>query len=265
MDFSIHKKHSYNKDNYSSKSIDLAYKFTKEIHKELKDLLKAVVIFGSTARKKEDSNDIDILLVVDDASIEFSEELTRTYRVIVEKTVQRVSDKIHVTSMKFTSFWEYARTGDPIAMNILRDGYPLLDSGFFEPVQLLLKQGRIKPSPEAIWAYYNRAPNNLQISRVKVLEAVVDLYWAVIDAANAALMSIEEKPPSPSHTADFFQEKLVKKKLVEKKYVWTIRKFYDLNKRITNRELRKINGRDFDKYYYEAKDFVDRVSKLLTK
>jgi uncharacterized protein (UPF0332 family) len=167
--------------------------------------------------------------------------------------------------MKFTSFWEYVRNGDPIAMNILRDGYALLDTGFFEPVQHLLKAGRIKPSAEALWSYYNRAPNSLKISRIKILEACMDLYWAVLDSAHAALMSINQVPPSPSHVADLFEEKIVKTKMAPKKYAWTIRKFYDLSKRISHKEIRVISGKEYDEYYVEAKDFVDVIGKLIKK
>ena len=261
MDFSIHKRRSSNKKNYEDESIDLAYEFTKQIHKELKDLVKSVVLFGSAAKNKEKPHDIDILLIVDDVSIQFNEELIRTYRVIVEKTVQKVSNKIHVTSMKFTSFWEYIRAGDPISLNILRDGHPILDTGFFEPIQILLHQGRLKPSPEALWAYYNRAPNNLKMSRVKILEACVDLYWSVIDASHSALMSIEEIPPSPAHVPEFFEQKLVKKGLADKKMVWTIKKFYDLYKRITSKEIRFVSGKEYDAYYKEAKEFLEKIIK----
>lgn len=265
MEFSIHKRKSSNKHNYSKKTLDIAYEFAKEINKELRDVLKAIILFGSAARAKEKSNDIDILLIVDDVSIKFNQELVQTYRIIAEQTVRKVNDKIHVTSMKFTSFWEYSRVGDPIALNILRDGIPLLDTGFFEPMQHMLHMGRLKPSSESMWSYYNRAPNLLRMSKVKILEACMDLYWAIIDAANAALMSINEIPPGPAHTADMLEDKLVKNKLLDKKYAWTMRKFFDLSKRIAQKELRSVSGKEYDEYFKEAKEFVDEMEKLLVK
>ena len=265
LDFKINKRSLENKKHYNNTSTDIAYKFTKLIHEELGDLVKAVVLFGSTAREKEDPKDIDVLLIVDDISVVFTKELTQTYRLIVENTVARVSKKLHITSMKFTSFWEYIRGGDPVAMNILRDGYALFDTGFFEPIQFLLKQGRLKPSAEALWAYFNRAPNTLKASKIKILEACMDLYWAVIDAAHSAIMSLGVVPPSPGHVADIFEEKIVKPKLMDKKYVWTIRKFYDLSKRISHKEIRSIPGKDYDNYYKEALSFIQEVEEFLNK
>jgi hypothetical protein len=100
----------------------------------------------------------------------------------------KVSKKLHITTFKYTSFWEFVRNGDPIAINILRDGVPLIDREFFRPLQLLLLQGRIRPSQEAVWNYYYKSPETLQASKIKMISAVMDLYWAVIDAEPCALM-----------------------------------------------------------------------------
>lgn len=263
MDFSVHKKIPHSKGNYSAVNIDLAYSFSKEIHKELNDLLKAIILFGSAARQKEGTNDIDILLIVDDVSIRLTPEITQAYRIIVEKTALKISPKIHVTSMKFTSFWDYIKAGDPIAVNILRDGYAILDTGFFDPLQALLAQGKIKPSLETMWAYYNRAPKTLEYSQRRILEATLDLYWAAIDAAHAALMAIHEIPPSPEHVADLLEHKLANQKKIDKKLPWTMRKLYALSKKITTGQLREIKGEEYDKLYLEAKKFVNELEKFI--
>ena len=265
MDFDVHKRSNGNKKNFSSSNIDIGYKFAKEISKELKDLVKSIVIFGSAARKMQDTNDIDILLIVDDVAINFGQELAQTYRIIVQQTVAKVSTKIHVTSMKFTSFWEYVRQGDPIAINILRDGYALLDTGFFDPLQLLLYQGRIRPSSEALWAYYNRAPRTLLTSKARILDACVDLYWAVIDSAHAALMSVDAIPPSPEHVAEYLESHLAKKGLIDKNLPFTMRKFYKLSKEISTRSVHEVSGAQFDKYLKEASDFVDAMRSFIDK
>ncbi|MFA6073477.1 MAG: nucleotidyltransferase domain-containing protein [Candidatus Woesearchaeota archaeon] len=263
MDFAVHKKVPRSKGAYSATNLELAYSFSKEIHKELNELLKAIVLFGSAARQKEGAHDIDILLIVDDVSIRLTPELTQAYRIIVEKTVQKISPKIHVTSMKFTSFWEYVKAGDPIAVNILRDGYAILDTGFFDPMQALLVQGRIKPSLETMWAYYNRAPRTLIFSKKRILDATVDLYWAIIDSAHAALMSINEVPPSPEHVADLLEQKLVNTKKIDKKYPWTMRKFYALSKKIAIGQITEIQGAEYDKLHAEATAFVNAMEKFI--
>lgn len=263
MDFQVNNNKSKTKHGYSATTIDIAYKFAKEIHDELKDMLKAVVLFGSAARKKDDVNDIDILLILDDVSIKITPELTQAYRIIVENTVAKVDTKIHVTSMKFTSFWEYIRVGDPIAMNILRDGYALLDTGFFDPIQMLLHQGRIRPSTEALWAYFNRAPRSLRNARGRLSQACIDLYWCVIDASHAMLMSINEVPPSPEHVAELIDAKIVKKNLLDKEMSTIVRKFFNLSKEISSGKKQEVSGKEFEEYYKLADKFLKAAEKFI--
>jgi len=262
LDFEIKKKKRVNLKRYTQSDVDIAYKFAKEIYRELGGFLKAIVLFGSAARR-EKSKDIDILLVIDDVTTQLTQELVQTYRIITEKIIAKVSKKIHITSMKFTSFWEYCRAGDPVAINILRDGVSIIDTGFFDPLQALLYQGRVRPTPESIWAYFSRAPTTLHNSKWHINQATLDLYWAVVDAAHAALMKMGEIPPSPAHVAGMLHEKLVKKGLLPERYPKIMAHFFHLSKSIIHNEIKPITGETYDKYYREADDFVDTMQRLI--
>ena len=264
MKFDIPKKEHPNLERYHKEDIDAAYRFTNEIYKELGSFIRAVVLFGSTARRaKGPGGDIDILIIIDDLMMNVSPEVVEAYRLIVQKSIVEVSTKLHITTMRFTSFWEYMRNGDPIAINLLRDGVALIDSGFFDPMQALLKKGRVRPTQESIWTYYTRAPNTLHNSKWHLLQAVIDLYWAVIDSAHAALMKIGEIPPTPEHVADLMEQKLVRRKLLEHKYVTIMRNFYRLMKMVTHREIVEIKGEEFDRYYKSAEEFVHRMRSII--
>jgi len=268
VDFDIETRKHEHLQKYPKDSMDIVYAFSKDIKKELGGMLKGIILFGSTARHidtNKKSHDIDILLLIDDVSIQLNQELIQTYRIIVEKIVAKVSTKLHITSLRLTNFWEYIRAGDPIAINMLRDGVAILDTGFFEPLQLLLMQGRIRPSPESIQNYLMMAPQTLQNSRGHIIQAVLDLYWAVIDAAHAALMYVNETPPSPAHVADLMEEKLVKTGLLDKHYMHTMRSFYNLGKSIMHGQLNDITGDQYDAYYKEAYDFVMTIKKFVNR
>jgi len=267
MEFQVEKKAPVNKEKYSKEHLDIAYKFAERCYKEFGVFVKAIVLFGSAARKsKEDAQhagDIDILIIVDDLAVTLRPEVVQTYRILVQKMVSDISPRLHVTTLKFTSFWDFVRSSDPVAVNILRDGVALIDTGFFDPLQLLLRQGRIRPTTEAIWSYYVRAPATMQNSKWHLLQATIDLYWAAIDAAHAALMRIGEVPPSPEHVPDLMTERLVKRKKLEKKYPAMMRNFYNLMKAITHREKKLVTGQEYDKYYKDCNDFVLRMKKIV--
>ncbi|MDP3733858.1 MAG: nucleotidyltransferase domain-containing protein [Nanoarchaeota archaeon] len=266
MEFKIQRKENENMHRYPSGDLAIAQKFTEKLKKELSDFLLSVVVFGSTARRETtERSDIDVLVITDDASFFISEPLIEGYRIIVERLIADTSLKLHITSMTFTSFWEHARAGDPVVVNILRDGIALFDIGFFNPLQMLLKQGRVRPSPESVWRYFGRAPKTLLNSRWHILQATLDLYWAVIDAAHAALMKRNEVPPTPDHVAEMLERVYGRHRLLEKKYIDTMRKFYKLSKDITHREIKEIKGQDYERYYQEAEEFVSRMKKLMDK
>jgi len=264
MKFDLPRREHPNLEKYEKHDVDISYRFANDIYKEMGGLIRGVIIFGSAARKATTpKSDIDILVIIDDLTINLSPEVIEAYRIIVNKTIVKVSTRLHITTLRFTSFWEYMRNGDPIGINILRDGVALIDSGFFEPLQVLLKKGKIRPTSESIWTYYIRAPNTLHNSKWHILQATLDLYWAVIDAAHAALMRHGEIPPTPEHVADLLESKLVKKKLLEHKYVTIMRHFYKLMKMITHREIKEITGQEYDKYFIAAEDFVKRMREFV--
>ncbi len=266
MQFKVHTKAHPNVPKYASTDYDFAKKFSAQLHVELGDFVKAVVLFGSTAREEKPlygERDIDILIIINDLTLILSNEVIETYRVIVENTAAKISKRMHITTLKMTSFWEYVRIGDPIAINMLRDGVPLYDAGFFEPVQQLLFQGRIRPTKEAIWTYFARAPATIHNADWHVLQATLDLYWAVCDSAHAALMKLGEVPPTPSHLAELIHQRLVKTGHVPQKYADLMDMFFKLQKKIVHREIQELTGRQFDEYKKQAQDFVHVMQKVV--
>jgi len=250
--------------NYSQGELNIAREFAKKVCKEFGVFIKAVVLFGSTAKHKHKTRgDIDVLVIINDLTITLSAEVVETYRVIMEKMISTTSVRIHLTTLKLTNFFDYVKRGDPIGINILRDGIALYDTGFFDPLQALLYQGRVRPTWESIWTYYARAPVTLKNSRWHLLQACIDLYWAVIDSAHAVLMVQGQIPPSPDHIADMLNKHLVKKRLLPAKYAKTMTEFYTLQKDIEHRRIKEISGPEYEHYYKKASDFVNHMKKLV--
>ncbi|MCF7860656.1 hypothetical protein K9M79_00295 [Candidatus Woesearchaeota archaeon] len=274
MQFDIKSKKNPNLTNYHQSELDIAYKFAAKAYKEFGAFLKAVVLFGSTARNRPAAPgeapepppdprkaDIDLLIIIDDTQNVISQDMIEAYRIITEKMIVTISKRLHITTLKFTSFWEYVRSGDPIAINILRDGIPLIDSGFYAPLQVLLYQGRIRPTKEAIYSYFTKAPRSLLSSRMHINSAVLDLYWAVIDSAHATLMTAGEIPPSPAHVSDALRNKFGNK--IDKRFLSIMNEFYKVSKMILHREIKEIKGDHYERYYAEAREFVDEMKRII--
>jgi predicted nucleotidyltransferase len=263
MDFRVEKKER-NKPEVMDKDFETARKFAKKLYSEFGNFISALVLFGSTARRaKKPEGDIDILIVIDDVRIKPTPEILETFKLITEKAIINISLKIHTQTMKLTSFWEYVRAGDPVAINILRDGIALIDTGFFDPLQALLDDGRIRPSREAIYNYFVMSYASLNRSRGHILTAMVDLYWSAIDAAHSALMSLGEIPPSPEFVSNIIRERMVKRKLIKAKYADIMDDLYKLSKKIIYREVKDISGKDYDKYKDKTVKFIKAMKKFI--
>ncbi len=253
------------KKKYIREEVDIAYDFAKLMTKEFKDLIKAIVLFGSTARKNNIKGDIDILVIIDDIFVDLTRPVVQGYRILTAEIINKVSPKIHVTSMRVTSFWEYVRLGDPIAINILREGIGILDTGIFNPVKYLLYKGKIKPSKESVFNYINRASFSFNSSRNHLLAACMDLYWATIDSAEAALMANKVIPPSPDHIYFLLEKEFVSKGFLSKELSLFFQELYHLNKKIEHNELRLITGQEYSALYHKTKLFIEQMEFIVKK
>lgn len=249
------------KAQYPKEDYETARKFAASVYKEFGAFIRAIVLFGGQTEKQE-KGDIDILIIVDNVGFFLTPEVIETYRVVTEKIAIEISNKLHITTLRFTSFWEYMRSGDPLGINILRTGVALIDTGFFYPMQLMLYEGRIRPTIEAANAYSARSSSTLHNSKWHVLQAVLDLYWAVIDSAHAALMRQQEIPPAPKEIHEHIEIKLVNKKLVDKKCPQIIHEFYMLSRKILHREIKDITGKQWDNLFAKASFFLNEMRKV---
>lgn len=268
MEFKIEKRTRPIELHFPEQEFNIAREFARRIYQEFGTFVKALILFGSTTKGKlAKEGDIDILIIIDDVSVNLTRELTQTYRIITEKILANMpdSERLHIQSMKFSSWWEYIRAGDPVAINVLRYGISLVDTGIFDPIQALLDNGRIRPTKEAIHTYFVMAPASLYRAKDHLLSAMVDLYWASVDAAHAALMALGEIPPSPEHVSDMLEKKMVKKGLLKKKYADIMQKNYTTFKRIIHRDIKEVDGVEYDEYRKDTVLFVNEIKKFLDK
>jgi predicted nucleotidyltransferase/uncharacterized protein (UPF0332 family) len=254
---------------------DIVKRFSVAIRKELEGLVKSVVWFGSAVRGgfvpgkkslREDvmfGSDIDVLIIVDDMINILTPEVITAYRVVTEKTAANISKRLHITTMPITKFWDYSMKGDPILINMLRDGTAVFDAGCFGMAQKLLSSKGIAPGREVVWIYLARGPMSISNANWNVKQAVIDLYWAVIDAAHAALLHYGIAPDTPDHLIPLLQHHLVSKGLLSKKHLSIVSEFANTGKILMSGEVNKVAGDHYDRYRKEAEEFLHVVKELI--
>jgi len=246
---------------------DIAMDFATKVYKRFDKMVKSIILFGSTIKQtRAVGSDIDIIIILDDATIRFDEQLTVWYREELRKIVEANPYKkdLHINTVRLTTWWQDLVRGDPTIINMIRYGEAIIDfGGFFNPLKILLDQGKIKPSSEAIYTCLNRVPVHIVRSKLAEISAIEGCYWAFVDSAQALLMSIKVLPPSPEHIPILLKENFVDKNLLKMKYVIWHRDLYDLHRKIMHGEIRDLPGDIIDGWQERSQEFLNVVLKLI--
>ncbi len=233
------------------------------------------VIAGSLVRgDATKTSDVDVYCIIDDTDvkrmprIELKEKLRSIiYSYIVEASeLAGVKNKLNVQVYILTEFWESVKDAHPVIFTFIRDGVPLYDRGTFMPWKLLLRMGKLKPSPEAIDMFMSmgdKMSNN--VKRVLTDLVIGDIYWGVLTPSQALLMLHGLPPPTAKEAPKIFREVFVEKeKLLEAKYANILQKIVKVYKDFEHKKIKDgdIKGADVDKFLKDAEDFLKRLKEL---
>lgn len=248
-----------------------------EIHKNLvirkfEKYVSSYVIAGSLVRgSATKTSDVDVFIIIDDTDVkrmprlELRERLRGIiYQYIAEATaIAGTNNKLEPQIYLLTDFWEAVKDAHPVMFTFIRDGVPLYDRGTFIPWKLLLKMGKIKPSPESIDMFMSMGDKTEKTVDRRLIDCMIDIFWGVITPSQALLMLYGMPPPTPKETTKLFREVFQEKeKLIEKKYIDTLDKSVKLFKEYEHGKLTKIKGEEIDKLMKESEEYIKRLKQL---
>ncbi len=248
---------------------EVAMDFAIKANRKFDRIIKASILFGSQATEKNtatEGSDIDIVLIIDDAAIEWDLELVSWYREELSKLIasQNYPYELHINTIKLTTWWEDLLHGDPVVINILRYGEGLLDiGGFFNPLKALLLKGKIKSTPEAVHAALQRAPWHIARSRNAEMGAIEGAYWAMVDSAQAALMTAGKIPPSPEHIPELLKETFVDTGMLKSAYIKSMEDLYILHKGIAHGQVKNVKGAEIDEWQALSEKFLSEMTRII--
>ncbi len=265
MDFKQEKPLPKNEQKYHIENLRSTRTFTKKLLEEMGELVRSVVLFGSnTQNTLHKDSDIDIMIILNNVSVFVTPELKEAYQIITKRLSEEISNKFHILTVNLSDFWDMSRKGDPIIINILRHGMPIFDRDLVEPMQYLLEIGKIRPTKESIDNYTARATTLLDESNYHIKEALMDLYYAIIDQAHATLMIHNVLPPSPKEMPKIFQETFKQNKNLEK-ISKTIEEFYTLAKELEHNTSTLATGSQYDTMRKKAQKVIDFLKQYNEK
>ena len=242
--------------------------------KKFERYVVSYVIAGSLAREEATkTSDVDIYIVIDDTDVkrmsrfELREKLRAIiYGYVVEAgELAGVQNKLSPQVYILTEFWEAVKDAHPVIFTFIRDGVPLYDRGAFMPWKLLLKMGKIKPSPEAIDMFMSLGERVADNVKRKLNDIITeDIFWGVVTPSQAVLMLYGLAPPTPKETVKLMKEVLVdKEKLLEKKYADILENIVTIYKKYEHEEIKSITGKEIDVLLQQSSDYIKRLKELM--
>lgn len=250
-----------------------------QIHKSLclrkfEKYIYSYVIGGSLVRgEAKASSDVDVFVIIDDTDVKRMPrlELKEKLRSIIYQYVAEagelagVKNKLSPQVYLLTEFWEDVKDVAPVIFTFIRDGIPLYDRGGFLPWKLLLKMGKIKPSPEAIDRFMSMGDKTKEIVNQRLLDIVLgDIYWSVITPSQALLMMYGIPPPNVPGTVKEMKRIFVdEEKMLEQKYVDILEKVtIKYYKGFEHGKFKEVSGKEVDELMKDSEDYTKRLKEL---
>tara|TARA_Y100000034_G_C6860795_1_gene391733 strand:- start:178 stop:1551 length:1374 start_codon:yes stop_codon:yes gene_type:complete len=250
------------------------------IHKSLvlrkfEKYVASYVIGGSLVRgvAGKDS-DVDTIIIIDDTDVkrmprlELKEKLRgMIYDYIREaNALAGVKNPLNVQVYLLTEFWEGVKDAQPVYFTFIRDGVPLYDRGTFIPWKLLLKMGKIKPSPEAIDMFMKSGEQTNDLLKRRMIDGMVDIYLGIVTPTQALMMLAGYAPPEPKGIVEEVKKVLVdKEKLMSMEELRILEKAVKLYKSYEYGKLNEIPGKELDEFKKEHDSYVKKMKELRKK
>ncbi|MEM7820939.1 MAG: nucleotidyltransferase domain-containing protein [Candidatus Aenigmatarchaeota archaeon] len=245
-------------------------KFKDKLLEMFKAYIKAVIVWGSITRGDfTGKSDVDVYILFDDTKMplkKFNDIRDRIDRDIAN-VARSIDPRLHPQPViALTEFFTNVRAVNPFIYNIVREGYAVYDVGFFIPMRKLLEKGEFPITPEAAEMRMEFVPKRIsRVKNVKLLMVVDDLYQAMVDAAQAALMFLGFVPSPPKVLVRDVKRHLVEPGLLEEKYAKMLEEMIALRKASEKKEVKELKGSEVDEWIKKTEDFVERIDKLLKK
>jgi len=240
--------------------------FSKKILDKFGPIVKAIIVWGSTARDQfRCESDIDLVILIDDTKKGFNNEIREKIDEFISEAASKVDEKLSPQPVwTITEFMRMVKNYAPLAYALLKDGIPVYDTGFFVTNKNLLEMGEMPATPEASERRMESVPKRLlRAKQAKLWLIAEDLYYAMIGAEEAVMMYLGRGPPDPINAAQACREYLVKTGLIEEKYANLLDEVVKFRKDVEHRKISEIKGEEVDKYLEKGEEFVERMKKLL--
>ncbi|MFO7793751.1 MAG: nucleotidyltransferase domain-containing protein [Candidatus Nanohaloarchaea archaeon] len=248
--------------------MESAQEFSDKLVDKLGDKVKVVAVWGSVAKGEHGhDSDIDTLVVLDDTKLErdVPDDAKKKIRKKVTDLAKEIDDRITIQYFPFlTDFWDSLRKGEPLAIEAVRNGEPVYDTGIFMPAKRLLQRGRISGTQESVRKRlkvgargYKKAEQQLKSSTPHKLEQ------AMASAGQAPIMLAGKQPPAKENVPSTLEDMFVDD-MLEQKYVDMAQEIYEFGD-LGEKKPEEVTGAAVDEHLEKTDKFIRRMHELVSQ
>jgi len=170
---------------------------------------------------------------------------------------------LHIQTYLLTEFWDAVKDASPVIFTFIRDGVPIYDRQTFMPWKALLKMGKLRPSPESIDMFMKTAEKTKEMVDRRLVEAMIDIYYSVLNPSQALVMLYGLPPPTHKETITMMEDIFVKKeKMIKKSEMEILVKAIGLFKAYEHDTKFKISGKEIDELVKKTEAYLKVLKEL---
>ena len=248
-----------------------------EIHKSLvlqkfEKYVVSYIFTGSFIRgEASPDSDVDVAIIINDTDVKRMPrvELRDRLRSIIYQYVTEaaalagVKNTLHIQTYLLTEFWDAVKDASPVIFTFIRDGIPIYDRQTFMPWKALLKMGKLRPSPESIDMFMKTAEKAKEMANRRLVEAMIDVYYGVLNPSQALVMLYGLPPPTHKETVTIMEDIFVKKeKMIKKSDMEILVKAVKLFKEYEHATKFKISGKEIDELVKKTDAYLKVLKEL---
>jgi len=257
------------RDKSQERRMDSAQEFSDKLNEKLGDKVKVVAVWGSVAKGEHGhDSDIDTLVILDDTKLkkDVPDDAKKKIQKKVTDLAKETDDRITIQYFPFlTEFWDSLRKGEPLAIEAVRNGEAIYDTGIFMPAKRLLERGKISGTQESVKkrlklgaAGYKKAEKTMKSSLPHKLEQ------AMANAGQAPIMLSGANPPPKEKVGEKLREMFVEQDMLEEEYIEIAEELHDFGN-LGEKNPKEVTGEKLDEMMEKCDDFVRRMHKLVSQ
>lgn len=175
--------------------------------------------------------------------------------------------KFQFTLYDITDYWDRLKSMDVKLYSEMRLSIILYDpSGFFAPLKILLIQGKIPCTREAVQVIMKESPEKiLKVHNELKREIISSLYNLTIDAGQAPIVLVGHDPPIPRDVPGELERIFVKRKMLNATSVKICADIIKYYKDVEHGRITVISGKDLHVFLEASEIFIKDMEELMKK